>query len=93
MCGQKKACRYSGKPIKQVINLRFFVAAVEFINTTCGIDKFLFTGEKRVAFSTDTDFVFAAGGFDVPGSAASTGNDSVAVSGMDVLFHCYLFLC
>ena len=70
--------------------LSFFVAAVEFIDTTGGIDEFLFTGKEGVALGADTDFVFRTGGLDVPDFAASAGNGGIAVSGMDILFHVLL---
>ena len=77
----------TGKPNFKKILRFFFVAAVEFINTTGGIDKFLFAGEEGVAFGADTDFVLTAGGFDVPGCTASASHDRVTVSGMDLFFH------
>ena len=67
--------------------LSFFVAAVEFVDTTGGINEFLFAGEEGVAFGTDTDFVLFTGRFDGPGRTAGAGDDCIAVSGMDVFFH------
>lgn len=72
--------------------LSFFVAAVEFVDTTGGINEFLFTGEEGVALGADTDFVFRAGGLDVPNFAAGAGNDGITVSGMDILFHFLLLI-
>ena len=66
----------------------FFVAAVEFVDTAGGVNKFLFAGEEGVALGADTDFVFRTGGLDVPDFTASAGNDGITVSGMDILFHC-----
>ena len=71
--------------------LSLFVAAVEFVNTTSGINKFLFAGEKRVAFGADTDFVIGTGGFDVPNRTAGASDDGIAVFRMDLFFH-VLFL-
>ena len=77
----------TGKPNFKKILRFFFVAAVEFINTTGGIDKFLFAGEEGVALGADTDFVILAGGFDVPGCTAGAGHNGITVFGMDFLFH------
>ena len=63
------------------------VAAVEFINTTGGIDKFLLSGEERMAFGANGDLGFRTGGFDVPNFAAGAGNDRVFVLGMNIFFH------
>ena len=68
----------------------FFVAAVEFVDTAGGVNKFLFAGEEGVALGADTDFVFRTGGLDVPDFAAGAGNGGITVSGMDILFHCLL---
>jgi hypothetical protein len=65
----------------------FAEAAIEFINTTCGIDEFLFAGEEGMAFCADTDFDFGTGAFDVPDFAASADDFGITVSGMDVFFH------
>lgn len=73
--------------LKVKIDLRLFVAAVELINTTGGIDKFLLSGEERMAFGADSDLGFRTGGFDVPNFAAGAGNDRVFVLGMNIFFH------
>ena len=65
----------------------FFVAAVEFVDTTGGVNKFLFAGEEGVALGADTDFVFRTGGLDVPDFAAGAGDDGILISRMDVFFH------
>lgn len=77
----------TGKPNFKKILRFFFVAAVEFINTTCRINKFLFAGKERMAFGADTDFVLLAGGFDVPSGTAGASNDGITVLGMNFLFH------
>ena len=62
----------------------FAVTLVEFVNTTCGINKLLLTGKERVALGTDTDFVFRAGGFDFPDFAAGADDFGGAVVRMDI---------
>ena len=82
----EKPCRFEAR-LKFNSLLSFFVAAVEFVDTTGGINKFLFAGEEGVALGADTDFVFRTGGFDAPDFAAGAGNDGITVSGMDILVH------
>ena len=65
----------------------FFVAAVEFVDTTGGVNKFLFAGEEGMAFGADADLDLGAGGLDVPNFAAGAGNGGILVSRMDVFFH------
>jgi hypothetical protein len=65
----------------------FFVTTVEFVDTTGGVDEFLFAGEEGVALGADTDLVLLAGGFDVPNFAASASHDGITVLGMKILFH------
>ena len=72
--------------------LSFLVTAVELVDTTGGINKFLLSGEEGVALGADTNFVLRTGGFDVPHFAASTGHDGIAVGRMDVFFHCFTCL-
>ena len=67
--------------------LSLFVAAVEFVNTTGGIDEFLLAGKERMAFGADSNLGFGTGGFDVPNFAAGAGNDRVFVLGMNIFFH------
>ena len=65
------------------------ITLVELVDTTCGIDELLLTGEERVALGTDTDFVFGAGGIDFPDFAAGAHDLGRTVVRMDILFHCY----
>ena len=65
----------------------FFVAAVEFVDTTGGVNKFLFAGEEGVAFGADADLDLGAGGLDVPNFAAGAGDGGILISRMDVFFH------
>jgi hypothetical protein len=67
--------------------LSLFVAAVEFVNTTGGIDEFLLAGEERMAFGADSNLGFGTGGFDVPNFTAGAGNDGVFVLRMNIFFH------
>ena len=87
---QKRLAGKLQQAFVQQIDLRLFVTAVEFVDTTGGVNKFLFAGEKRVAFGADTDFDFGTGGLDVPDFAASAGNSGITVIRMDILFHCFL---
>ena len=64
-----------------------FVTTVEFVDTTGGVDEFLFAGEEGMALGTDTDLIIFAGGLDVPHFAAGTGHDGIAVLRMKFLFH------
>ena len=82
----EKPCRFEAR-LKFNSLLSFFVAAVEFVDTTGGINKFLFAGEEGVALGADTDLVFRTGGFDVPDFTASAGDDGITILGMDILFH------
>ena len=67
----------------------FAVALVEFVDTTGGVNKFLFAGEEGVALGADTDFVFGTGGLDVPDFAASADDLGRTLVRMDILFHCF----
>ena len=68
-------------------NLRLLVAAVEFVDTTGGINEFLFTGEEGVALGADAYLDLGTGGLDVPDFAAGAGDDGILISRMDVFFH------
>ena len=65
----------------------FFVTTVEFVDTTGGVNEFLFAGKEGVALGADADFVLFAGGLDVPDFAAGASHDGIAVLGMKILFH------
>ena len=67
--------------------LSLFVAAVEFVNTTGGIDEFLLAGEERMAFGADSNLGFGTGGFDVPNFTAGAGDDGIFVLRMNIFFH------
>jgi len=63
------------------------VATAETLDASGGIDKFLFTREKRMAFGADTDFDFLDRGFRFPLLTAGAGNNGVAVFRMYTFFH------
>ena len=65
----------------------FLVAAAEFLNAAGDVDQFLFAGDERVAFGADTDFLFFAGGVDVPDFAAGADDLRRTIRGMDGIFH------
>ena len=65
----------------------FFVTTVEFVDTTGGVNEFLFAGEEGVALGADADLDLGTGGLDVPDFAAGAGDDGILISRMDVFFH------
>ena len=65
----------------------FLIAAAEFLNAAGDVDQFLFAGDERVAFGADTDFLFFAGGVDVPDFAAGADDLRRTIRGMDGIFH------
>ena len=67
--------------------LSLFVTAVEFVNTTGGIDKFLLAGKERMAFGADSNLGFRTGGFDVPDFSAGAGDDRIFILRMNIFFH------
>lgn len=63
-------------------------ALVEAVNTTTGVDHFLFAGVERMAFGTDVDGdVFSNGGASFDHVSAAAGGDHFAVFGLDAFFH------
>ena len=63
------------------------VAALELVNAPCGINKFLLSGEERVAGGTNADFdVFACGPCAVC-RTTGTKDDGLAVVGMNIWLH------
>lgn len=71
----------------QLFIANFAVTLTETFYTTRRIYKFLLTGEKRVAFGTDTYFDFRTGGLYFPDCAASANHFGIAILRMDVFFH------
>lgn len=63
------------------------VTFVEFVNTTSDVNKFLFTGEERVAISTDTNALFFSGGINIPNFAASANHFGRTEIRMNIFFH------
>ena len=60
------------------------VAALEFVHTSCGIDKFLLTGEKGMAGGTDADFDVVVRGARAIRGTAGAGDDGGDVFGMNL---------
>ena len=63
------------------------VAAREFLDPACGIDKFLFTGKKGMTSGTNADFDVFACGARVINGATSTGDRRRVIIRMDICFH------
>lgn len=63
------------------------VAALEFVHATCGVDKFLFSGEEGVAGGADADLDVFAGGPCAVGCPTGTKDDRLAVVGMNIRLH------
>ena len=84
---QKRLAGKLQQAFMQQIDLRLFVTAVEFVDTTGGVNKFLFAGEEGVALCADANLDLGAGGLDVPDFAAGAGDDGILIGRMDVFFH------
>ena len=66
----------------------FAVALVEAIDTSCGIDQFLFSGKERVTRRTDFDVqVTFLGGASLEGLTTRAGNRNLDVFWMNSWFH------
>lgn len=65
------------------------VSFLEFINATAGVNKFLFTGEKRMALTANVHFyyVYVFSGARFESFAASTLNGNDFVLRMNLRFH------
>ncbi len=65
------------------------VSLFEFINTSTGIDKFLFAGKERVAFAANVHFeyVYVLRSTRFKGGAASTDNLNFVIFRMNICFH------
>jgi len=65
---------------------------LELLNTTCGINKFLLTGKKRMAGRTNFNFDCLV--YRTKLNFITTGalGINLMVSGMDIGFHCTLSL-
>ena len=63
------------------------VTAGELLDAACGVHKLLFTGEKGVAGSADTNLQVAAGGAGVEDSAARASDRRLGIVGMNICFH------
>jgi hypothetical protein len=83
---------HKNKASPQIINknsLCLLVAAIEFVNTTGGVNKFLFAGEEGVALGTDTNLDLRTGRLDVPNFAAGAGDSRITIGRMQIFFHFY----
>ena len=68
-------------------------ALLEAINTSAGINKLLFTGEKRMAFRANFNADFSAlGGSGLNRFAACALDDALFVAGLDSVFHDTFYL-
>jgi hypothetical protein len=63
------------------------VAASEFLYSSCGVDKFLFTREKGVASRANSDFDIPASRSCAIRRATSTNDRSLGIVGMNVCLH------
>ena len=65
---------------------------LELLNTTCGINKFLLAGEKRMTGRADFDFDCLVYRTKLYFIAAGALGINLVVCGMDIGFHCTLSL-
>ena len=63
------------------------VTAREFFHAACGVDEFLFAGEKRVARGADADFNVTPGRTGMIYRAARANDIGLYVFRMNVRFH------
>jgi hypothetical protein len=68
-------------------SLRAAVTTGKFLDPTCGIDKLLFTGEKRMTSGTDADLNIATRGAGVIHRAACAHHISLVIFWMNACFH------
>jgi hypothetical protein len=92
LCRRVVAPRQSGAATAQLSlagagGLGATVATREFFHAPGSIDKFLFTGEKRMAGGADADFNISFGRASVINRAARANDIGLLIIGMNVRFH------
>ena len=65
-----------------------FKTLFEFINTSAGINEFLFTGKERMAFGANFNSEITFRGLGVNNFTASATNGCIDIIRMDSFFHC-----
>ena len=63
------------------------ITAAEFLHAAGDVHQFLLSGEERMTFGADADFVLFSCGLDFPDLSAGAGNGCGTVVRMNTLFH------
>ena len=71
-----------------LIFLKFLIFSAESFNPTGGVNKLLFSGEKRVTFRTNFDSDVFLGRSDFNNVAAGALDGCLKILGMYIVFHC-----